>query len=182
MINRQIINGLMINYDLTKIKALVFDVDGVLSSGTISVNTKGELNRTASIKDGYALHLAIKLGLHVAIITGAFEDSILFRYKEIGVEDIYLGSSVKTIDLQHLLNKYNLSAEEVLYMGDDIPDYEVMQQVGLPCCPRDAAPEIRDISLYISHLDGGKGCARDVIEQVLKAQGKWMANKEAFSW
>ena len=84
--------------------------------------------------------------------------------------------------MQQLLDKYQLSLDEVLYMGDDIPDYEVMKQVGLPCCPRDAAPEIREISLYISHRDGGQGCARDVIEQVLKAQGKWMANAKAFSW
>ena len=172
----------MINYDLTKIKALVFDVDGVLSSGTISVDTKGELIRTTSVKDGYALHLAVKLGFHIAIITGAFEESILLRYKEIGIEDIYLGSSRKTAMLQQLLDKFGLSKEEVLYMGDDIPDYEVMQQVGMPCCPKDAAPEIREISLYISHLNGGCGCVRDVIEQVLKAQNKWMADEKAFTW
>ena len=172
----------MINYDLKKIKALVFDVDGVLSSGTISVDLNGELLRTTSVKDGYALHLAIKLGYHVAIITGAFEESILLRYKDIGIEDICLGSSVKTEKLQQLLDKYNLSREEVLYMGDDIPDYKVMQQVGLPCCPKDAAPEIRDISLYVSHHNGGQGCVRDVIEQVLKAQGKWMADDKAFTW
>ena len=172
----------MINYDLTKIKALVFDVDGVLSSGTISVSADGELLRTASVKDGYALHLAMKLGYRVAIITGAFEESILRRYKDIGIEDIYMGSSLKTIDLQKLLDKYNLSADEVLYMGEDIPDYEVMRRVGVPCCPRDAAPEIRDICSYISHRDGGCGCVRDVIEQVLKAQNKWMADERAFMW
>ena len=93
-----------------------------------------------------------------------------------------MSSSVKTEKLQQLLEKYNLSRDEVLYMGDDIPDYEVMKQVGLPCCPRDAAPEIRCISLYISHLDGGKGCVRDVIEQVMKAQKKWMADEIAFCW
>lgn len=172
----------MINYDLKKIKALVFDVDGVLSSGTISVDVNGELLRTTSVKDGYALHLAIKLGYHVAIITGAFEESILLRYKDVGIEDIFLGSSFKTEKMQQLLDKYGLSKEEVLYMGDDIPDYEVMKQVGLPCCPADAAPEIREISLYVSHLNGGKGCVRDVVEQVLKAQGKWMADRNAFCW
>ena len=172
----------MINYDLKKIKALVFDVDGVLSSGTISVDVNGELLRTTSVKDGYALHLAIKLGYHVAIITGAFEESILLRYKDVGIEDIFLGSSFKTEKMQQLLEKYGLSKEEVLYMGDDIPDYKVMKQVGLPCCPADAAPEIRDICVYVSHLNGGKGCVRDVVEQVLKAQGKWMADKNAFCW
>ena len=172
----------MINYDLKKIKALVFDVDGVLSSGTISVDVNGELLRTTSVKDGYALHLAIKLGYHVAIITGAFEESILLRYKDVGIEDIFLGSSFKTEKMQQLLDNYGLSKDEVLYMGDDIPDYEVMKQVGLPCCPADAAPEIREICLYVSHLNGGKGCVRDVVEQVLKAQGKWMADRNAFCW
>ncbi|MBO7119986.1 MAG: HAD hydrolase family protein [Bacteroidaceae bacterium] len=172
----------MINYDLTKIKALVFDVDGVLSASTINVDTNGDFLRTTNVKDGYALHLAAKQGLIVAIITGGGEESIALRYGRIGMEDIYLSSSNKTERLQMLLEKYNLAREEVLYMGDDIPDYNVMKQVGLPCCPRDAAPEIRDISLYISHLDGGKGCVRDVIEQVMKAQKKWMADEKAFCW
>ena len=172
----------MINYDLKKIKALVFDVDGVLSAETIQTNRDGVLMRSVNTKDGYALRLAKTEGLHVAIITGAREEAIRRRYEGIGIHDVFLGSSVKTESLSKLLGKYDLSADEVLYMGDDIPDYEIMRQVGLPCCPRDAAPEIRDISLYVSHRDGGQGCARDVIEQVLKAQGKWMANKEAFSW
>ena len=172
----------MINYDLTKIKALVFDVDGVLSAETISVDTNGEFLRTTNVKDGYALHLAVKLGLHIAIITGGGEESIFHRYSRLGMQDIYMSSSVKTEKLQHLLDKYNLSRDEVLYMGDDIPDYEVMKQVGLPCCPCDAAPEIRDISIYVSHKDGGRGCVRDVVEQVLKAQKKWMADEEAFKW
>ena len=172
----------MINYDLTKIKALVFDVDGVLSAETINVDTHGEFLRTTSVKDGYALHLAVKLGLHIAIITGGGEESIYHRYSRIGIEDIFMSSSVKTEKLQQLLDKYNLTREEVLYMGDDIPDYEVMKQVGLPCCPADAAPEIRDISIYVSHKKGGYGCVRDVIEQVLKAQGKWMASADAFCW
>ncbi len=172
----------MINYDLTKIRALVFDVDGVLSKETIQTDAQGTLLRTTSTKDGYALRLAAMSGLHVAIITGAYEESILMRYKAIGVEDVFLGSSVKTEKLKILLDKYSLSPDEVLYMGDDIPDYGIMKQVGLPCCPRDAAPEIREASLYVSHRDGGKGCVRDVVEQVLKAQGKWMADAKAFGW
>lgn len=172
----------MINYDLTQIKALVFDVDGVLSSETIQTSDDGVLLRSVNTKDGYALRLAVTEGLHVAIITGAREQAIRRRYEGLGIFDVFLGSSVKTEVMQKFLGKYGLSADEVLYMGDDIPDYEVMRQVGLPCCPCDAAPEIRDISLYVSHRSGGQGCARDVIEQVLKAQGKWMANKDAFSW
>lgn len=172
----------MIGYDLQMIKALVFDVDGVLSAETIQTNNDGVLMRSVNTKDGYALRLAVTEGLHVAIVTGAHDEAIRRRYEGLNIPDIYLGSSVKTEKLRLLLNKYNLSADEVLYMGDDIPDYEVMRQVGLPCCPCDAAPEIRDISLYVSHRNGGQGCVRDVVEQVLKAQGKWMANKEAFSW
>jgi len=167
---------------LTKIKALVFDVDGVLSCETIQMNNEGVLMRSLNTKDGYALRLAVTEGLHVAIVTGAREGSIRRRYEGLGIHDVYLGSSVKTDKMSLFLEKYSLSPDEVLYMGDDIPDYEVMRQVGLPCCPRDAAPEIREISLYVSHRYGGQGCVRDVIEQVLKAQGKWMANKEAFSW
>ena len=172
----------MINYDLTKIKALVFDVDGVLSAETIQMSEEGLLVRTLNTKDGYALRLAVTEGLHVAIISGAREEAIRRRYERLRINDIFLGSSVKTASLQQLLDKYNLSLDEVLYMGDDIPDYEVMKQVGLPCCPADAAPEIREISLYVSHRNGGYGCVRDVIEQVLKAQGKWMSNADAFSW
>ena len=172
----------MINYDLTKIKALVFDVDGVLSTGTIQMNDEGVLMRSVNTKDGYALRLAVTEGLHVAIITGAHEISIRHRYEGLGIRDIFLGSSVKTVALQRLFEKYGLSADEMLYMGDDIPDYEVMKAVGLPCCPADAVPEIRGVSRYISHLCGGQGCVRDVVEQVLKAQGKWMANTDAFIW
>ena len=172
----------MINFDLTKIKALVFDVDGVLSAETIQMNDEGMLMRSLNTKDGYALRLAVSEGLHVAIITGAHEEAIRQRYEALCIQDVFLGSSVKTDSLKKLLQKYDLKTDEVLYMGDDIPDYEVMKLVGMPCCPRDAAPEIREISLYISHRDGGYGCVRDVIEQVLKAQGKWMASAEAFSW
>ena len=151
----------MIGYDLTKIKALVFDVDGVLSTETIRMDATGALLRSTNTKDGYALRLATMSGLHVAIITGANDESIRLRYRAIGVEDVFLGSAVKTDSLQKLMGKYNLSADDVLYMGDDIPDYEVMKQVGMPCCPRDAAPEIRDICLYISHRDGGCGSVRE---------------------
>ena len=158
----------MINYDLKKIKALVFDVDGVLSAETIYLHPNGEPMRTVNIKDGYALQLAVKCGLHVAIITG--------------IKDVYLAAAVKTREYAHLKEKYGLQDEEILYMGDDIPDYEVMRLCGLPCCPADAAPEIKETAVYISHRNGGYGCGRDVVEQVLKAQGKWMAHERAFGW
>ena len=172
----------MINYDLQKIKALVFDVDGVLSSEVIQTNDEGVLMRTVNTKDGYALRLAMTEGLHVAIITGAREEAIRRRYEGLQIQDIFLGSSVKTEKLQQLLDKYNLLTEEVLYMGDDIPDYPVLSACGLPCCPADAAPEIKAVCRYISPLKGGEGCVRDVLEQVLRVQGKWMHNDDAFGW
>lgn len=172
----------MINYNLKKIKAIFFDVDGVLSSETIPMDSSGEPMRTLNIKDGYAIQFAVKCGLHIAIITGGKTEAIRKRYQGLGVKDIYLGAAVKTREYNELMNKYNLRPEEVLYMGDDIPDYEVLTMVGLPCCPADAAPEIKNICKYISHKEGGKGCGRDVIEQVLRAQGKWMSHEEAFGW
>lgn len=172
----------MINYDLKKIKALVFDVDGVLSRETIPVATSGEPMRTANIKDGYALQLAVKCGLHVAIITGARNEAVKVRYKGLGINDIYTGASVKKDCLEELMLMYELSPEEILYMGDDIPDYEVMQICGLPVCPCDAAVEIKQLSKYISSLRGGEGCVRDVVEQVLRAQRKWMDEGLAYAW
>jgi len=172
----------MINYDLKKIRALLFDIDGVLSAETISQGPDGEPVRTVNIKDGYALRLAQMSGLHIAIITGARPEAIRRRYELLGIEDIFLSCSVKMETYELLKKKYNLSDDEVLYMGDDIPDYEIMSRVGCPVCPADAAPEIKAISVYISHLKGGYGCGRDVVEQVLKAQGKWMNDKKAFGW
>ena len=172
----------MIDYDLTKIKALFFDVDGVLSSETIFLHPNGEPMRTVNIKDGYALQLAVKCGLHVAIITGGNTQAVRIRYEGLGIKDVCLGAAIKTKQYNELMEKYQLKPEEVLYMGDDIPDYEVLKLVGLPCCPADAAPEIKEVCKYISHKNGGYGCGRDVVEQVLKAQGKWMEQKKAFGW
>lgn len=172
----------MIDYDLTRIKALFFDVDGVLSAETILLHPNGEPMRTVNIKDGYALQLAVKCGLHVAIITGGKTEAVRERYKGLGVQDICLGAAVKTKEYHELMQKYDLKPEEVLYMGDDIPDYEVMQRCGCPCAPVDAAPEIKALAVYISHLKGGYGCGRDVIEQVLKAQGLWLKDEKAFGW
>ena len=165
-----------------KIKALVFDVDGVLSAETIYLHPNGEPMRTVNIKDGYALQLAVKCGLHVAIITGGNTEAVRKRYEGLGIKDVYLAAAVKTREYAHLKEKYGLQDEEILYMGDDIPDYEVMRLCGLPCCPADAAPEIKETAVYISHRNGGYGCGRDVVEQVLKAQGKWMAHEKAFGW
>lgn len=172
----------MINYDLRKIKALVFDVDGVLSAETIGMDALGTPLRTVNIKDGYALQLAVKRGLHVAIITGAGVPAIRVRYEGLGIREVHLGCSDKLPVYEDMLRRLGLRHEEVLYMGDDIPDYPVMRLCGCPCCPADAASEIRQASLYVSHLRGGYGCVRDVTEQVLRAQGKWMTDAQAFGW
>ena len=172
----------MIDYDLTKIKAVIFDIDGVLSCETITMSPTGEPLRTANIKDGYAIYQAVKLGLRIAIITGGTTNAVLTRYKALGLEDIYMGCAVKIKTYEEFLSKYGLGDEEIMYMGDDIPDYEIMRRVGCPVCPKDACPEIKGISLYVSHKEGGKGCGRDVIEQVLRAQGKWLASEKAFGW
>ena len=172
----------MINYDLSKIRLLAFDVDGVLSSSALPVGEDGQPVRSANVKDGYAIHLALKQGLPIAIITGGNHEAVRRRYESLGCKEVHLGCCMKIETYEALLEKYGLKDENVLYMGDDIPDYEVMKRCGCPCCPKDAATEIREISLYISHFPGGMGCARDVIEQVLKAQGKWMADRQAFGW
>ena len=172
----------MINYDLKKIKAIVFDVDGVLSAETVGLHPNGEPMRTANIKDGYALQYAVKCGLLVAIITGGKTEAVRKRYEGLGLAEVYMASSVKIKEYEILKAKHGLADEEILYMGDDIPDYEVMQIVGLPVCPADAAVEIKQLSKYISSINGGEGCGRDVIEQVMRAQGKWMDEANAFGW
>ena len=172
----------MINYDLNKIKAIVFDVDGVLSNETIGLHPDGEPMRSVNIKDGYALQYAVKCGMIVAIITGGKTEAVRKRYEGLGLTDVYMGVAVKIHKYEYLKEKYHLKDDEILYMGDDIPDYEVMQLCGCPCCPADAAAEIKEVSVYISHRNGGNGCGRDVIEQVLRAQGKWMKDQKAFGW
>lgn len=171
----------MINYDLSKIRAMAFDVDGVLGSNIVYL-LGGQPVRTANIKDGYAMQLAAKSGFQMCIITGGRSEAIEERYKGLGFQDVFVGCSIKIKTLDEWMAKYGLSPEEVLYIGDDIPDYEVMRKVGCSCCPSDAAHEIKDIATYVSPYAGGEGCARDVVEQVLRAHGKWMATAEAFGW
>ena len=172
----------MINYDLNKIKALVFDVDGVLSRQTINLDSSGEPARTVNTKDGYALQHAVKQGMKLAIITGARTESVKIRYSKLGIEDIFLAAQVKIDIFKKWAEKNDLKLEEILYMGDDIPDFEIMQITGCPCCPSDAVAEIKEISKYISNHAGGEGCVRDVVETVMRVQGKWMTDKKAFGW
>ncbi len=167
--------------DLSQIKGFAFDVDGVLSAETIPLHPNGEPCRTVNIKDGYALQLAVRKGYEIAIITGGRTEAVRKRFEGLGIRHIYLGASHKIEQFDEWKTCTGLKNEEILYMGDDIPDYDVMRQAGLPCCPSDAAPEIKVVSTYISPYKGGYGCGRDVIEQVMKAQGKWMCD-EAFGW
>ena len=172
----------MINYDLSKIRAIIFDLDGVLSASTISLGVDGSPLRTVNIKDGYAIQLAMKMGLRIAIRSGCKIEAVRHRYEGLGMEDIFLGAAVKIQIYEQFLQKYGLKDEEVMFMGDDIPDLEVMRRVGCPVCPADACPEIKSVSLYVSQQKGGYGCGRDVIEQTLKAQDKWLSDERAFGW
>lgn len=167
--------------DLQRVKAFAFDVDGVLSNPKVYVHPDGEMVRTMNTKDGYAIQYAVKKGYPIAIITGGRSESVGMRFMNLGLKDIYLGSADKVADFNDFVSKYHFSADEVLYMGDDLPDYKVMQLAGVSCCPSDAVEEIKSVSVYISHLSGGEGCVRDVIEQVLRLHGRWM-DGEAFVW
>lgn len=166
---------------LPQITTFMFDVDGVLSSNMVQLLPGEEPIRTANIKDGYAMQLAAKKGYRLVIITGGKSEAVEERYSRLGIQDIYMRSSIKMKDFNEVVEKYQLSMDEIMYMGDDIPDLEVMNKVAVPCCPSDAAQEIKKASVYISDKEGGMGCARDIIEQVMKAQDKWMDN-EAFGW
>ena len=172
----------MINYDLTKIRAIVFDVDGVLSAETITLSHDGEPLRTVNIKDGYAIQYAVKMGLRIAIMTGGNTEAVRVRYEGLGVKDIYMGCGMKIEAWEELLSKYGYDDSEIIFVGDDIPDYEVMKRSGCPCCPADACSDIKSISRYVSGCKGGYGCGRDIIEQVLRAQDKWLSNAKAFGW
>lgn len=159
---------------LTKITTLIFDVDGVLTDGSIIVATNGDMYRKMHTKDGYALKTAVDKGFNVCIISGGNNEGVRLRLKGLGIKDVHLGVHHKTERMNTYLEENSILKEQVLYMGDDIPDLQVMKEVGLPCCPQDAVPEIKRISKYVSHKKGGKGCVRDVIEQVLKVQNKWL--------
>lgn len=164
---------------LADITTFIFDVDGVLTDGSITVTTDGEMLRTMSIKDGFALKTAVDAGFNMCIISGGSNEGVRKRLAGLGIKDIYLGAHNKIEQLNDYMSKHNISKQQMLYMGDDIPDYPVMKLAGLPCCPQDAVAEIKAISKYISHKKGGKGAVRDVIEQVLKVQDKWNGNFNA---
>lgn len=158
---------------MNHITTFIFDVDGVLTDGTVRVSQTGEMLRDMHIRDGFAMKAALECGYNVCIISGGSNEGVRIRLRNLGITDIHLAAPDKVATFKEYIELYNIKPEEVLYMGDDIPDYHVMKLVGLPTCPQDASPEIKGISNYISHINGGKGAVRDVIEQVMKVQGKW---------
>jgi len=173
----------MSNYKekLLKVNTFIFDYDGVLSDGQVILTSDGDALRTANVKDGYAMQLAIKKNYRIAIISGGYSESMKRRFETLKIEDVFLGVDKKIDVYNQYLKDHTLEKENVLYMGDDIPDYEIMLAAGVPTCPSDAVEEIKRIATYISHQPGGHGCVRDIIEQVLKVQGKWM-NDDAYHW
>ena len=164
---------------LKDITTFVFDVDGVFTDGSLLITTDGEMLRKMSVKDGYALKTALQKGYNVCIITGGTNEGVRNRLKGLGVTDIYLGAHHKEEPLDEYLDIYNIDTKNVLYMGDDLPDIPPMKRVALPACPQNAVAEVKAISKYVSHKNGGEGCVRDVIEQVLKIRGDWYDNYSA---
>ena len=158
---------------LPNIKTFIFDVDGVLTDGKILITNEGELLRSFDTKYGYAMKCALVQGYKIVIITGGRNQGVEDRFKELGVFDIYMGAHHKIDAYQDLMDNYDLDPETILYVGDDIPDIPVMEKVGLGCCPSDAVSDVKAMANYVSHKKGGEGCVREIIEQVLRVQGKW---------
>jgi 3-deoxy-D-manno-octulosonate 8-phosphate phosphatase (KDO 8-P phosphatase) len=156
------------------INTFIFDVDGVLTDGGLHAHANGEQTRVFNIKDGFAMEKAVKAGYNMAIISGIDEKGVRLRLERLGVKDIFLGVKDKLALFNDYIKDRNIEPDTILYMGDDIPDLKIMKLVGLPSCPDDAIDDIKEISLYISPFDGGKGAARDVIERVMTAQHKWL--------
>lgn len=170
-----------INYNLQQIRGIAFDVDGVLSPAVVPLDEQGIPSRMANLRDGYAMVQAVKQGYHLSIISGADTSAVRKRFELIGIDpaDIYLGSLDKISALNEWMCRYGMRPENVAYVGDDIPDIQPMMYVGLPVCPADAAPDVIDVARYISPANGGYGVARDLIEEIMKAQNRWTLIHEA---
>lgn len=166
---------------LPKINTFIFDIDGVLTNGMVMIMPDGDQLRQMNIKDGYALQYAVKKGYNIAIISGGSSETVRKRLNGLGITDVFLKASNKIEIFDNYLKDKNIATENVLYMGDDIPDYPVMKKSGVATCPKNAAIEIKNISHYISDKNGGEGCVRDIIEQVLRCQGNWFDN-DAHTW
>ncbi len=154
-------------------RAFAFDVDGVFTDGSITVMPDNEFVRTYNSKDGFIIKALVKKGYPVAIISGGKGKSLFGRFELLGVKDIYTDCFDKLPALKSFMEKYGLSADEVVYMGDDVPDIPPMNYVGVPVCPSDAVPDVKKAARYVSALNGGQGCVRDIVEQVLRARRDW---------
>lgn len=170
------------DYPLNLIKAVVFDVDGVLSPSTVPMDSDGMPLRMVNIKDGYAIQHAAKCGLKMAIISGGISEAVRQRYNMLGIKDVFLGAGKKVDILRKWIAENDLQAENVAFCGDDIPDLQCMRLVGLSVCPADAASEVKAESRYITAANGGYGVARELLEQILRVRGQWMHDAEAFGW
>lgn len=164
---------------LKNIDTFVFDVDGVFTDSTLLITSEGEMLRKMSVKDGYAVKTALQKGYKICIISGGTNEGVRSRLQALGVKDICLGAHHKMDALKEYMDNHNVDVSTMLYMGDDIPDIPVMKAVALPSCPQNAVQEVKAVSMYVSHKNGGDGCVRDVIEQVLKVKGDWMTNFSA---
>jgi len=167
--------------EFKKVTNFIFDVDGVLTDSTVMLLENGLQARRMNIKDGLGLQMAVRNGFGVMIISGSYSEPVVQRLKKLGVEHVHMAVPDKKKFVADYVANHFLSWEEILYMADDLPDLELMKLVGLPCCPADAVPEILELSKYISPVNGGLGCARDVIEKVLKVQDKWIFHQEIVS-
>ena len=164
---------------LKNIDTFVFDVDGVFTDSTLIITSEGEMLRKMSVKDGYAVKTALQKGYKICIISGGTNEGVRSRLQALGIKDIYLGAHQKMDALKDYMDNHEIDISTMLYMGDDIPDIPVMKVVALPTCPQNAVQEVKAVSMYVSHKNGGEGCVRDVIEQVLKVKGDWMTNFSA---
>tara|TARA_B100000945_G_scaffold316478_1_gene317492 strand:- start:461 stop:970 length:510 start_codon:yes stop_codon:yes gene_type:complete len=159
---------------LKKITTFILDVDGVLTDGKILITSKGKMLREMNTKDGFIIKYALDKGFKIFIISGGTNKGVKERLKDLGIDEIFLGDHAKKDTYEKLIKKYNLQKNEIVYMGDDIPDIPVMKKIGVPCCPNDAVPDVKQISIYVSKKNGGEGCVRDIIEQTLRVQNKWL--------
>ena len=159
--------------DLKNISTFIFDIDGVLTDGSLLIDSEGNMLRKMNVKDGYALKAAIERGYNMCVISGGTNESIRKRFESLGIKEIHLGSENKIEQLNLFIKKYSIDKKNILFMGDDIPDIEVLKYVGFSCCPNDAVTDVKNICNYISSKKGGKGCVRDVIEQTLRVTDKW---------
>ncbi len=171
-----------IDYDLTKIRGIVFDLDGVLSPSVVATDEDGRPMRMSNVKDGYAIHQARQAGLHLCIISGGDAEQMRKRFAGLGIQDIYMKVPRKLDKLEEWMKERGLTPDEVAYMGDDIPDLPPLRAVGLSACPYDAAHEVKSTVKFISKFTGGYGCARDLIEQVMRAQGQWLNEQRRYDW